>query len=629
MCSLLTVVLVEMLISSTAGSTVASQKHLWMSPHGYPEVCGDSSSSAAFSRASEWLSHCVENDQACAQHSSDFVPRRLVNVNLGNETQDPFLVEPIEPMKYACLSYCWGPDAHDVLRTTKDNIEDHRSRIPINSMPASVRDAVKLCRGLNIPYLWVDSLCILQGHRDEWLHDSSKMDLTYLNSHLTIAALEPASCKSGFLGKQLYSRQEERPNFEAYDEYHPFPEPHHSLNGRGWCMQEEIMPNRRLCFNGSEMRWECLCRTICECGHEVWPDKYGKYDISQLSALLKMRSMTVLPPRIESIQDQLQFITSRRLNWLGADSETNQQRDDFDKYSSSMTRTHELWRDLISNYSKRTLSYRTDRLAALAGITKMTLNALRQENDFPEEFLAGLWTKEIYFDLAWYTDRPEAPLHSLDRQSTSEEAYCAPSWSWASSDMPIKYTFSKALWSWSATPTVTDTCKLMAAKCITELAGDSTGPVLAGRIRIKGSIVPVELGMLEKPKGKVLVRTENLKTVKVILDDPISPNIKLDDRNGSCWLEGKCEKGCCLWDKNKQTRFYCFRLFSWYDGPLGTVKKKTWFLLLEKRSEGDFQRIGIGKQRFWLSPIWENVNEESRYAGWLFEDAKEETIEII
>ncbi|KAF3013058.1 hypothetical protein E8E14_010213 [Neopestalotiopsis sp. 37M] len=619
---------------------------VWMNPHGFRHICEDSSSQAAFARASEWLAYCVKHDPGCAPPDQNYVPRRLVNVNLGNEALHPFLEEPTAPKKYACLSYCWGLDSDDVLRTTKNNIEAHRSAIPIDSMPASLQDAVKVCRRLDIPYLWVDSLCILQGHRDEWLHDSAKMDLTYLNSHLTIAALEPASCKSGFLGQQLYGIQLNKTDFDKFWSKRWAIDPY-SLNSRGWCLQEEVLPNRRLCFNGLEMSWECLCRKVCECGHLIQSNVNTRTlsqasDIVTLGLLLKKPAMTKKllrnamahsEPQSASLSQASDIVTFGLL--LGNPAMTKRvyrntmahskpqyafgkspsQR--FDE-STSMTRSREMWRQLVSKYTRRRLSYRRDKLPALQGMTKLTMNAIELEDGCPDQFLAGLWKKEIHFDLAWCVERPRGSSYKLGSHNDTKDTYCGPSWSWVSSDRPIKYDCCQKFWSdlecgqfgrLTGAPYAGQKCEFMGANCITELAEDPTGPVLQARIRLKGSLVAVELGMLEtadpgeldnfltsryllENNGSVLVRNKSLRTAWASMDTPINPNIKLEDRTRSCWLNGMCFMTCCSWDDKRQTEFYCFRLFSWQWTPM--YPNETWFLLLKISSDGVFRRIGVG-----------------------------------
>jgi hypothetical protein len=60
-----------------------------------------------------------------------------------------------------------------VLTTTRHNLASHYQSIPLADMPPGIQDAVKVCRGLGIYYLWVDSLYIVQDDhvdwRDEWI----------------------------------------------------------------------------------------------------------------------------------------------------------------------------------------------------------------------------------------------------------------------------------------------------------------------------------------------------------------------------------------------------------------------------------------------------------------------------
>ncbi|KAJ4302706.1 hypothetical protein N0V90_001596 [Kalmusia sp. IMI 367209] len=93
------------------------------------DIVEDSGSQTAFERATKWLSYCLEHDDLCKPPPSQFIPRRLIDVGLEN-SGDPFLVEPEEPVQYACLSYCWGPDTQDVLKTIQSNLESHHQAIP-------------------------------------------------------------------------------------------------------------------------------------------------------------------------------------------------------------------------------------------------------------------------------------------------------------------------------------------------------------------------------------------------------------------------------------------------------------------------------------------------------------------
>jgi hypothetical protein len=60
----------------------------------------------------------------------------------------------------------------------------------LSSLPATVRDAVIICRHLEIKFLWVDALCIIQDspNAEDWTRESAAMDQIYGNAFFTLAA---------------------------------------------------------------------------------------------------------------------------------------------------------------------------------------------------------------------------------------------------------------------------------------------------------------------------------------------------------------------------------------------------------------------------------------------------------
>lgn len=624
------------------------------------DVVEDSSTQAAFDRAAQWLSYCMKYDKSCKPPNQDFVPRRLLNVGHRNQTSVPFLFEPAEPLACACLSYCWGENVGDVLKTTTSNLTQHYKEIPLNSMPKSIQDAVRVCRGLDITYLWVDSLCIVQDDHDAWLQDASMMNLIYLNSHITIAALEPNSCKTGFLGKQrfglpgwqrrvkLRGTSEEviiRPEVDRTVEC--------SLDKRGWCLQETLLPYRRLCFDGNEMTWECSCQKICECGHYVWPnDKMGliinELSLAQLGSLLKEMASPSAPvpkPTVDGSESN-----GRYLEWLtGTINCSGRKRPE---------RIYELWRRVVSSYSHRSLSQRSDKLIALAGLANIVRSHSRDENNVASEHLAGLWKIELPFELTWrviaFKHKPELPADGESDPTTQEDHF--PSWSWASCDEVINYDFAFPLSHWKYTPRAEDQCLVRGVEGISR---NETSTAKSGRIRLEGKLAPVELAVFRehippsewprmrgsfitptltgthedrRSKMTAFVRSRNLRSVVVYLDALADPTMRKGDAQASCWIDGSCEDQCCSWDEsqdNAKSRHYCFRLFSWEtdsdENPHPRRKigmgPETWFLLLKSsdRVEGAFERIGVG--------VWDDWRDfESCH---LFETAETHVIDII
>jgi len=68
--------------------------------------------------------------------------------------------------EYIALSHCWGLEP--TIVTTISNIEMMKTEILMEKLPYTFRDAVTIAHHLNIRYLWIDSMCIIQDDRDDW-----------------------------------------------------------------------------------------------------------------------------------------------------------------------------------------------------------------------------------------------------------------------------------------------------------------------------------------------------------------------------------------------------------------------------------------------------------------------------
>lgn len=155
--------------------------------------------------AKHWLDSCKADhacERRCEQQHQKWHPGRLIEV--GWPFQNPRLVNREEARiegGYAALSHCWGPKP-DFLTLKADKESEFRIGIPMEKLPASFRDAVITCRRLHIPYLWIDSLCIIQDSRSDWLLQSEEMFKVYLNCELNIAIDASASAHVGAFRKR-------------------------------------------------------------------------------------------------------------------------------------------------------------------------------------------------------------------------------------------------------------------------------------------------------------------------------------------------------------------------------------------------------------------------------------------
>lgn len=104
--------------------------------------------------------------------------------------------------KYIALSYCWGPPISHPLKTSLATLKPHKEGISISTMPQTFRDAIAITTRLRVRYLWIDSLCIIQGDSEDWERESSRMCDVYGNSYLTIAASVSTGSDCGFLSRR-------------------------------------------------------------------------------------------------------------------------------------------------------------------------------------------------------------------------------------------------------------------------------------------------------------------------------------------------------------------------------------------------------------------------------------------
>jgi len=139
-------------------------------------------SQESFAIAARWINECVaEHD--CSTHLSlkeqaNMYPSRLIDVNAFADSSDVQLVDNDGGSKcYVTLSYCWGKSR--TFTTTSRSLRLRKTRIHFESLPRTFMDAVRIVRKLEVRYLWIDALCIIQDDRLDWQRESAKMGAIY------------------------------------------------------------------------------------------------------------------------------------------------------------------------------------------------------------------------------------------------------------------------------------------------------------------------------------------------------------------------------------------------------------------------------------------------------------------
>jgi hypothetical protein len=77
--------------------------------------------------------------------------------------------------RWMALSHRWGKPLTDSFSTTTSNVASRLKSIPLSTFPAKYRDAVIICQQLQIRYLWIDAICIIQDSEEDWQSESAQM----------------------------------------------------------------------------------------------------------------------------------------------------------------------------------------------------------------------------------------------------------------------------------------------------------------------------------------------------------------------------------------------------------------------------------------------------------------------
>jgi hypothetical protein len=233
--------------------------------------------SAAFAHVNSWIQECFQNHETCKSTiSNDIVdeihgpelPTRVLDVGVIDNSDVSLVETEGRHGNFCALSYCWGPVEHN-LRTTTENIQSHLSGIKFGMLPKTFQDAVITTRKIGIRYLWIDSLCIIQGHQRDWNTEAAQMGEVYQNAYLVIAASGAAHPGEGcFSNRYRCSTSVEVPYFSEAgqtmgsirlsmripEDESPFWGP---LFQRGWAVQEWCLARRTLFFMPAGISWKC------------------------------------------------------------------------------------------------------------------------------------------------------------------------------------------------------------------------------------------------------------------------------------------------------------------------------------------------------------------------------------
>ncbi|KIX95530.1 uncharacterized protein Z520_08650 [Fonsecaea multimorphosa CBS 102226] len=489
----------------------------------------DQGSAIATQRIKNWLKDCNDGHNCKRSHScadkdaSPPLPTRVLDVNGQGDTIR--LVETTDQRgHYVALSHCWGLSHR--ITTTKKTYADHREGIPLEDLPATFQQAVTITRELGVPYLWIDSLCIIQDDEFDWETEASRMGFVYFSSYLTLSAMSSADDSSGCYrdASKPIEITFSRPYISADTlstgrRSIPLAAPlivdyaGDGVTCRTFTNMFGMRGNRKSRvyltpeWMPSSLKQKPRIYVVGSFGASVQPLKHeplNKRGWTLQERLLSPRTLHfgteelyweceqyVLAEDGALLQREfptlLKVVRSRRDSISAAQGSTSKTNDGED---SKRNPWPNVWLSLIEEYTSRNLTRDQDKLPALSGVASL-VGGLTED-----EYLAGLWRNDVLQNLSWSVETFE-PTHQCDDPahdaamppaSKSEVRYPpnyrAPTWSWASLDGKVIFHSLNH--------------KSLKARCIcahVDIAGrDKYGRVKKGWITLEGPLYLLQAG---------------------------------------------------------------------------------------------------------------------------------------
>jgi hypothetical protein len=294
------------------------------------------------------------------------------------------------------LSHCWGREP--IYSLLNRNIEELSKHIQTDKLPNVFRDAIFMTHLLGFRYLWIDSLCIIQDSKDDWVKEAPRMGGVYRRAACNLAATGFSDGRNGLFstrdGKLLsplkvyvdWDGVRPQRGIPIRGEYYLSDDDHWKisvcnapLNRRAWVVQERILSPRIIHFGDKQLLWEC---------YELKASEAFPYGLDYKHA------------------------TGNNLK--------------NDLHESDLQASCSYWRQIVQAYSKGHLTFSQDKLPAIEGI------AMEMSTPQLGRYIAGLWEGDILHMLLWRVEKPSQVIRL-------PATYRAPTWSWASIDDEVSY----------------------------------------------------------------------------------------------------------------------------------------------------------------------------------------------
>jgi hypothetical protein len=160
-------------------------------------------SSTAGKQITQWIQDCDHNHSHCLKATNTtWVPTRLLDLHHGDLSSVRLVKTAAEGITgpYITLSHCWGPRTkeNEFLTTQGETEKEYMTTgVKISALSTNFQQAIGVAKFIGVRYIWIDSLCIIQGEHSDFPIEGSLMHKVYRNSYCNIAAADSEDSRGG------------------------------------------------------------------------------------------------------------------------------------------------------------------------------------------------------------------------------------------------------------------------------------------------------------------------------------------------------------------------------------------------------------------------------------------------
>jgi hypothetical protein len=159
----------------------------------------------------------------------------------------------------------------DAGKTYVSTLSARKAGLVVNRLPKTFVHFFEVAKRLDVRYVWIDALCIIQDSDLGWQRESQHMCQIYSNALCTIAVESSANCHGGLWlestknnnhdGTAPTTQEEKTRHYLSTTDQRIWRSP---LQARGWTLQERDLSPRVIHFTYAHLFWECRAlKTDC------------------------------------------------------------------------------------------------------------------------------------------------------------------------------------------------------------------------------------------------------------------------------------------------------------------------------------------------------------------------------